>query len=317
MVYATKVLYRAMPPRAVNRPEIQMEVGRVFSELPSGMCEREEFEIVTVQSGARSLRSRACGETFHPVIGPMAEAQALHVRSQRLAERAAMTDSAFVVWDVGLGAAANALAVIGALRGARAELHSFERTLAPVEFALRHGAVLGYLTPHRDELERLLRDGAVKISGIDWRLHVGDFRETMRAPALSAPHAILYDPYSPAANPELWTLEHFTRLHARLDPARPCLLTNYTRSTAVRVTLLLAGFFVGRGPATGEKDETTVATNALQLLENPLDENWFARVQRSTRAAPLREGMAGGPITPDAHSRLRAHAQFAQPPVRL
>ena len=35
----------------------------------------DEFAIVTVQSGVRSLRSQRFGETFHPVVGPMAEAE--------------------------------------------------------------------------------------------------------------------------------------------------------------------------------------------------------------------------------------------------
>ena len=47
----------------------------------------EEFQIVTVQSGDRSVRSLKFAETFHPVIGPMAEARGLHVRGQRLVER--------------------------------------------------------------------------------------------------------------------------------------------------------------------------------------------------------------------------------------
>jgi hypothetical protein len=39
----------------------------------------------------------------------------------------------------------------------------------------------------------------------------------------------------------------------------------------LRVTLLLAGFFVGRGMPTGLKEETTVAANTRSLLDDPLD----------------------------------------------
>src|SRR6476619_5215775 len=111
-----------------------------------GRHHSEEFQIVTVQSGARSLRSRANGETFHPVIGPMAEAVALHVRQQRLVERALETKEPFVIWDVGLGAAANAIAVLDAFAGhpsARVEVHSFDQTTAPLAFALHHADALG------------------------------------------------------------------------------------------------------------------------------------------------------------------------------
>jgi hypothetical protein len=109
----------------------------------------------------------------------------------------------------------------------------------------------------------------------------------------------------------MWTLEHFTRLHARLSPEATCLLTNYTRSTAVRVTLLLAGFFVGRGHATGEKDETTIAANDLDPLEEPLDGAWLKRVYRSTNGAPLLVGNARpAAISGEDWERLAAHPQF-------
>ena len=273
-------------------------------------AEPEEFQIVTVQSGARSVRSREFGETFHPVIGPMAEARALHVRGQRLAERAAEAVKTFIVWDVGLGAAANAVAVLEACADRRMEIHSFDRASAPLAFALRHAEELGYLAPFRAVIETLLAEGHARVGKIEWHFHSGDFSETMHRAEIPAPHAVLYDPYSPAKNAGLWTLEHFTRLHARLDPARPCLLTNYTRSTAVRVTLLLAGFFVGRGHATGEKDQTTIAANVPGLLDDPLPQTWLDRVERSTRAAPLSAGKAGGRIAADDLARLRTHAQF-------
>ncbi len=271
-----------------------------------------EFEIVTVQSGARSLRSREFGETFHPVVGPMAEAVTLHVRQQRLVERAALADGSLVIWDVGLGAAANAVAVLEAFANqpaGRVELHSFDQTTAPLAFALEHAEALEYLAPHIDALACLIEQGEWRTPSLRWYFHPGDFRTGMNA--APAPHAVLYDPYSPAANPGLWTLEHFTELRARLDPARPCLLTNYTRSTAVRVTLLLAGFFVGHGHATGEKDQTTIAANTLELLEAPLDACWLERVRRSTRSAPLRVAGSPGNIAACDFAALAAHRQFA------
>ncbi|MEP6669800.1 MAG: MnmC family methyltransferase [Chthoniobacter sp.] len=273
------------------------------------------FEIVTVQSGARSLRSRNHGETFHPVVGPMIEAVALHVRQQRLVERAAAEEGTFVIWDVGLGAAANAIAAIEALAqqattGLDVEIHSFDVTDGALRFALSHAADLGYLVPHVATIETLLAVGESAETNIRWKFHPGDFRETMFA--APAPHAVLYDPYSPQSNPDMWTLDHFTQMRTCLSPEVTCLLTNYTRSTAVRVTLLLAGFFVGHGHATGEKDQTTIASNDLAMLEEPLDAAWLKRVHRSTNAAPLRSTSAGiAPISPEDWARLSSHPQFA------
>jgi hypothetical protein len=274
----------------------------------------EAFEIVTVQSGDRSLRSREFGETFHPVIGPMAEAVGLHVRQQRLVERATAAGGRFVIWDVGLGAAANAIAVIEAFAGRTdldaIELHSFDLDDHALGFALTHAQELGYLAPHAAAVRLLIDRAEWSQAPLQWRFHAGNFRETMvLAPA---PHAILYDPYSPQSNPDMWTLEHFAQLYARLSPDVPCLLTNYTRSTAVRATLLLAGFYVGCGHATGEKDQTTIATNVPGLLEEPLEEAWLTRLRRSTNGAPLRTGVSRpSAISPEDWTRLAAHPQFA------
>ncbi len=263
------------------------------------------FTLVTVASGARSLRSLEHGETFHPVVGPVIEAHGLHVAQSRLIERAGEMSGPLVIWDVGLGAAANAAAVLAAFSGRteRVELHSFDCTLEPLAFAREHAAELGYLAAWELQVAALLATGSAQAGEVRWHFHGGDFR---KIPAAPAPHAILYDPYSPAANPGMWTLDHFTRLRAALDPARPCTLTSYSRSTAVRVTLTLAGFHVGLGSATGEKDQTTIAATHRETLTVPLDSAWLGRVRRSTRGAPLREGQPGGPISAEDFARLSA-----------
>ena len=238
----------------------------------------------------------------------MAEARGLHVAESRLAERAAEGEGPFVVWDVGLGAAANAIAVLEVLSetecSRRIELHSFDSTSEPLEFAAKHAEELGYLRDWLAPLKALLANAEAQVGQVRWRFHRVDFRDFVHAPKVTAPHAILYDPYSPAANPGMWTLEHFTRLRRCLDPASPCTLTSYSRSTAVRVTLLLAGFFVGRGGATGEKDQTTVAATHRDLLHDPIGAEWLGRVRRSTRGGPLREGKPAEPISPEEYAAL-------------
>ena len=295
---------------------------------PAGDGREETFELVSLAGGVHSLRARGNGQTFHPVIGPAAEAQAVHVAGTRLTARASATpDRPLVVWDVGLGAAANALAAIDALRAEAAArtadvfLHSFDHTLAALDFARAHAEALAYPRGHESTL-RALRDTGradVPLSGatLSWRVHLGDFPALLAGDApLPVPHAVFYDPYSPAVNPDMWTLETFAALFGRLRAEVPCLLTTYTRSTAARVTLLLAGFHVGVGGASGEKDETTVATNTPALLDAPLTRRWLERkVDASTNAAPLRASAGGytrGPISEEDYARLQGHGQFGE-----
>ena len=74
------------------------------------------YKIVKLLNGVHSVHSLAHRETFHPVIGPVAEAEALYVRQLRLVERLEHHAGSFTIWDVGLGAAANALTVLRAER---------------------------------------------------------------------------------------------------------------------------------------------------------------------------------------------------------
>src|SRR5262249_28899544 len=152
-----------------------------------------------------------------------------------------------------------------------------------------------YLAEFQDRLAELAETNRVLFhtpSGlaIDWELHVGDFPsfiKTHAARQIPKADAIFYDAFSPQKNAAMWTLDVLTNLFRLLSPAHPCGMPPSPRSTILRVTLLLAGFFVGGGHATGEKEETTIAANTLSLLDQPLDRNWFGRVRRSRSAEPL------------------------------
>jgi tRNA U34 5-methylaminomethyl-2-thiouridine-forming methyltransferase MnmC len=278
------------------------------------------YQLVRLNNGICSVRSLVDAETFHPVVGPVAEAEALYVNQLRLRERLKNHSGEFVIWDVGLGAAANALTVLRATRdiACNIRLVSFDHTLEPLEFAMQHAAELGYFGGCENHLKEFLRahrlefqDGA---QSVNWEFHLGDF-PTLLAQSGSKqfpkPHAILFDAYSPARNPAMWTLPLFTNLFQLLDLRRPCALPTYSRSTILRVTLLLAGFYVGVGHATGEKEETTIAANDLSLIAEPLGRSWLDRARRSHSAEPMIEPVyRTEPLSAESWKRLQAHPQF-------
>jgi tRNA U34 5-methylaminomethyl-2-thiouridine-forming methyltransferase MnmC len=278
------------------------------------------YRIVKLASGAHSVHSLAHHETFHPVVGPVAEAEALYVRQLNLAERVRNQNGDFVVWDVGLGAAANPLTVLRATRHLPCSIRllSFDHTLEPLAFALQHTQHLPYLLGYEPHLERLLTERWAEFQdgeqAVRWQVHVADFPTLLKDPAtrnLAKPHAILFDAFSPAKNPAMWAQPVFAGLFELLDPGRPCALPTYSRSTMLRVTLLLAGFFVGVGHATGEKEETTIAANTLDLIREPLDRRWLERAHRSTSAEPMWEPVyRQSKLAPATWERLREHPQF-------
>ncbi len=292
----------------------------------SAVPANSDYKLVHLRNGTCSVHSLADTETFHPGIGPVAEAEALYVRQLHLPERVSESDEEFVIWDVGLGAAANALTAIHLIRESlaasknsplkRLRIVSFDQTSGATVFALKHAAELGYLLGYETVVSALIQNHSTAFTNeslnVEWSLELGDFPAKIKNQKIQiTPHAILFDPHSPRKNPAMWTVQLFTDLFHQLDPARPCSLANFTRSTMARTAMLLGGFYVGIGHASGLKEETTVAANRLELLAEPLDHRWLERVKRSGSAEPLRDQVyQQASLSPATWEQLQQHPQF-------
>ncbi len=271
------------------------------------------------------MRDTQVGETYHPELGPLEEAQILYIRQCGLAERLG-AGLPLIIWDAGLGTASNALSAVAAWKtvGGQLELHSFDLDTAGVEFVCK-----GYREhPERFPLVGQLceEDWALLFSSGDcqmdsaegqlrWRWHLGDFVSQVQKSAypFGRPHLIWYDFHSPARQPELWGLSHWKeiRKHCRDGDEGGTRIISHSRSTALRVTLLLAGFFVGRGSAIGSKEETTVAATGLELLDAPLERSWLKRVASSCSAAPYDGRVTSpSPLPVSLFPEIEAHPQF-------
>jgi queuine tRNA-ribosyltransferase len=263
-------------------------------------------ELVRTRGGSVAVRSLSEGEVMHPGVGPRVEAEQLYVRQSRLVERlAATTDRALVVFDVGLGAGSNALAAWAAAEQAaapaRLRLVSFERDLGALALALAHAADFGISPMGVTAARAVLATGHHETARTSWRLAHGDVLEALRSEPEKA-DIVFWDPFSPRANPELWTVAAFAAIHRAAGPR--CTLFTYSASTAVRVALLLAGWTVGVGEPIGEKAATTAAAIASQDLAEPLGPTWLRRL--SLPDVPLPKD---APL--DAASRIGRLPQFA------
>jgi len=276
-----------------------------------------DYQLVRLANGSHTLFSSTYGEKMHPGLGPQAEADLLYVRQLKIVERLRNHSGEFVIWDIGLGGAANAIATLNATKEISGKLRivSFDNTSEPLEFALKNANALGYAADYEKQIGELLRSKRVAFQNgklqVAWEFHLGDFPALISDSKLISPNAIFFDAFSPAKNPAMWTLSLFENLFRALDPQRSCALTTYSRSTMVRATLLLAGFFVGVGHATGMKEETTVAANTLDLIAEPLNQRWLERALRSDSAEPLRAPVySRARLSLETIQKLRVHPQF-------
>jgi queuine tRNA-ribosyltransferase len=332
-----------------------------------------DYDIVTSPQGFSSIRQLSSGEVMHSVSAPVDEANRLYITQSHLAARLLaprgasaqikiqdevegnLSDAALnlklssssrasdelVIWDVGLGAASNAMAALacfeqvsasasapsdsalnlnlssssrdGADGGGSASavaLVSFECDLDPLRLAAKNASHFPHL--RHAAPSRLLADSRWShASGLfNWELHHGDFLAFLESSP--APDLIFYDPFSSKTDTALWTAEVFARIHRHCG-AKPAELYTYSAATSVRVALLSAGFFVAEGIGTGPKATTTLAFNsAAAVAAHPapaalLGAAWLTRWRRSHSQFPV-----GLPESerPAFAARIEAHPQF-------
>jgi len=249
------------------------------------------FEIVTTRTGAVSIRNKELNEIMHNPVGPWAEANALYVVQSKLEERLREPGGdELVVFDVGLGAAANALAVLHCARrvaGRPLRIVSFERELELLRYALKHAEKFDHFTGYVAVVNELLQKGRWSDGQVTWELRHGDFLQAIKSEP-HRPHLIYFDPYSSKVNREMWSVSCFKSLRAisRGADQGGTMLYTYSQATPVRVAILAGGFFVGHGLSSGPKEETTIASTTLCGLEHPLGAAWFKRWQRSHVQTP-------------------------------
>ena len=281
-----------------------------------------DYEIHRSPQGFTSIRQISSGEVMHSVVAPAEEADRLYVEQSFLAARLLTRASAadeLVIWDVGLGAAFNAMAAIrcfercaaadgGAPRPLR--VLSFEADLDPLTLAIRKTACFPHL--HHAAPGRILETGRWSHASnlCHWELLEGDFRDRIESAPI--PDLIFYDPFSYKTDAGLWTAEIFARIFQRALPKTAELYT-YSASTAVRAALLAAGFFVAPGAGTGPKSDTTIAFATAQgAREHPasprlLGPDWLTRWRRSgAKFPPSLSSVARA----DFEKAVESHRQF-------
>jgi queuine tRNA-ribosyltransferase len=277
-----------------------------------------DCEVVVTRGGATAVRDRTSGEVMHP-MGPGIEAQEVYAGPSRLDARLREGGAPLVLLDVGLGAGSNAIAawrISESLPEAarRLEIVSFDHDLGALNLALepRHAEAFGFSSAGSSAhaaATALGRDGTYETPRTVWRLAFGDFLTALaREPDASA-DIVFWDMFSRGVNPDLWTVATFCAL--RRVCREGATVHTYNAATSTRSGFLLAGFAVGVGEPTGDRNQTTVAAVNPDDLAQPLDARWLERLERSS--APFPTDVAENDAAHgEALAQIRLQPQFCR-----
>lgn len=190
------------------------------------------FTLQHTADGSLTVFDSEAGECFKSRHAAHTEAEHVFFRpaveENPLRKRAAP----FRVLELGLGLGTNFLYFLE--RGFSGEFWTIERDLAGANFYLEQESI--------PALRALIHEGEFHEGSMKARLLRGDFLEQMRDLPAESFHAVLFDPFSPKANPEAWTTEIF-RAAAQLL-AREGRLVTYSVSRAAKDAAAAAGLQV-------------------------------------------------------------------------
>lgn len=246
--------------------------------------------IVLTGDGSYSLYAQEYAECMHSASGAYEEALRKHVLPSGVLDLLA---EEIRVLDVGCGIGYNILALISEVRKrkntGRIHVITLEREFSFVP-------LMEYISfnDHRDtiyaSIKHAMSTGEFSSPSCTIVLRRGDAREAVQTLATSTIDTVFHDPFSPAKNPELWTVDFFKHIHRVIRPGG--VITTYSSAPQIRMALMEAGFTIGKGPSVGRKREGTVATIRGPIKKLPEEE--IKTLRLSVSSVPYRDSSLSG-----------------------
>ena len=188
-------------------------------------------EVVKTPSGAYAVRDRDVGQVMHPLVGPAVEAEQLYITPSHLEARLRAGPGPepeprpLVLLDVGLGAGSNAIAAWQVSERApasarRLAIVSFDRDLEALALASSdvNAGAFGFEGAALQAVRALARDGLHETPRTRWRLVLGELPDALGQADEASADVVFWDPFSPRANPSLWTMGAFVALRRLCRP---------------------------------------------------------------------------------------------------
>ena len=210
-----------------------------------------DVEIIQTKDGSHTLYSKQFDEIYHSRNGALAESQHIFIHSGL----DACQTNVINVFELGFGTGLNALLSweYAETKNVRVDYHSIE--LYPVSEDLIRQINYPDLVGHKEKFQRLhaadWNDRVILSENFTLHKIKGSVLE-MQFPA-STINVIFFDAFSPEKQPELWTVDVFTKMYDILAPNG--ILVTYCSKSYVRRNMQQAGFQIEKLPGPhGKRD---------------------------------------------------------------
>lgn len=241
--------------------------------------------LITTGDGSATLFLDEYEQAMHSTSGAYEEAMMKHVIPSRILEK---KKEALSVLDVGFGLGYNILALITAMS------IGMVHTAVNIISLEKDKGFSGYMesvkfNDRRDRIYEKIKEayaaGSAEFECFKLDIIFGDARDSIKKIRGIRFDAVFQDPFSPAKNPELWSVEYFRQLAEIME--KEAILTTYSSADHIRAAMIEAGFIVGKGPSVGQKREGTLAS--LSGVITPLESDRLLEILENPKADPYRD----------------------------
>jgi tRNA U34 5-methylaminomethyl-2-thiouridine-forming methyltransferase MnmC len=255
-----------------------------------------DFTPYPTVDGSFTFFSTEFGQTFHSKYGAKEESIYKFSVPTLLAQKASKGHLKLldICYGLGYNTAAALETIWQANPECQIELIALEIDPTVPNAALEHQLLAAWQPPIPGLLAQLAREQTVNNYCLSARLLYGDARQTIQQLNRDkfTADAIFLDPFSPAACPQLWTVEFIDRV------AKCCAIdgriATYSCAAAVRQAMILAGLTIADTQPIGRKAPGTIATfnpQELPPLSLQEQEHLHTRAAIPYRDPTLTDGM--------------------------
>ena len=221
------------------------------------------YSVIETGDGSSTVKSEEFGEAMHTDAGAYEESVVKHVRAcGKIREGSGHLS----ILDVGFGIGYNLCALL--VEWSRLpekpflDIVSLEKDNSVSECLSKL-----YFGDERDVWFEVVKNaflkGELEGDGYSISIRFGDARRTVLS--LVEQHrlfdVVFQDAFSPAKNPELWSLDYFRRIRQIMK--NDAILTTYSAAPQIRRAMSEAGLRIAKGVSTGKKKEGTLASPSV------------------------------------------------------